>query len=60
MSIFMYRIPIYTFKWLFVAKIYIIYEYRIITIGLLGNKCPFYIFDFFFKFYNWHFQTFIQ
>ena len=34
MSIFMFRIPIYTFKWLFVAKIYIIYEYRIITIGL--------------------------
>ena len=46
----MYRIPIYTFKWLFVAKIYIIYEYRIITIGLLVNKWPFYIFDFFFNF----------
>ena len=34
MSIFMFRIPIYTFKWLFVANIYIIYKYRIITIGL--------------------------
>ena len=34
MSMFMFRIPIYTFKWLFVAKIYIIYKYRIITIGL--------------------------
>ena len=50
MSIFMFRIPIYTFKWLFVAKIYIIYEYRIITIGLQVNKWPFYIFDFFFNF----------
>ena len=43
MSFFMFRIPIYTFKWLVVAKIYIIYEYRIITIGLLVNKWPFYI-----------------
>ena len=60
MSIFMFRIPIYTFKWLFVAKIYIIYEYRIITIGLYVNKLQFYIFEFFFKFYNCHFQTFIQ
>ena len=34
MSIFMFRIPIYTFKWLFVANIYIIYKYRIINIGL--------------------------
>ena len=34
MSIFMFRIPIYTFKWLFVAKIYKVYKYRIITIDL--------------------------
>ena len=50
MSIFMYRMPIYTLKWLFIAKIYIIYEYRIITIGLLENKWPFYIFELFFFF----------
>ena len=49
MSFFMFRIPIYTFKWLFVAKIYIIYEYRIITIGLQVNKWPFYISKFFFN-----------
>ena len=40
-----FRLPIYTFKWLFVAKIYIIYKYRMITIGLQVSKWPFYIFE---------------
>ena len=37
MSILMVRIQIYIIKWLFKAKIYMIYKSRVITIDLKGQ-----------------------